>query len=311
MLAPYNLMDMRKALPQHTELLLLIAVLWLLPDISYATSTSGSSVADVLCKVGSYLWGPVGAVMAMLGVVAIGIIAMFGKIQITSVLTVMAGIGIIFGAPEILNNILPSGSGLTKCVVGTPAKEIMDSAFFSVLGCTLKWFLGPIGKTIGTLSLIAIGVFATYGRISWHQALLVATGMATMFGTTTIVHSLGVPVTFDSGGSTVTMSYDKLCSTNYVVLGIEKSFCAVYNWFNGSIGRGIATTGMIILGLGALFGKVSWIMTMVVAIGIALIFGAGNIVIALGAPDQVQSKVICHVGELNKSSKDKEIKWKK
>jgi len=37
------------------------------------------------------------------------------------------------------------------------------------------------------------------------------------------------------------------------------------------------------VGVGALLGKISWGMALIVAIGVALVFGAGTIVQALGA----------------------------
>ena len=59
--------------------------------------------------------------------------------------------------------------------------------------------------------------------------------------------------------------------------------CNVANWFKGPIGRGIATLAIIVIGVGALMGKVSWGMAIIVGIGIAVIFGAPTIVNELGA----------------------------
>lgn len=54
--------------------------------------------------------------------------------------------------------------------------------------------------------------------------------------------------------------------------------CNVANWFTGSIGQGIATLAIIVLGIGGLFGKVSHGMALVTLVGIATIFGAPQIV---------------------------------
>lgn len=59
---------------------------------------------------------------------------------------------------------------------------------------------------------------------------------------------------------------------------IGEVLCDVVSWFSGPVGKGIASLAIIILGVGALMGKVSWGMGITVAIGIAVIFGAGNIV---------------------------------
>jgi type IV secretion system protein VirB2 len=54
--------------------------------------------------------------------------------------------------------------------------------------------------------------------------------------------------------------------------------CRVANWFTGSVGQGIATLAIIVIGIGALMGKVSWGMAIIVGIGVAVIFGAPTIV---------------------------------
>ena len=58
--------------------------------------------------------------------------------------------------------------------------------------------------------------------------------------------------------------------------------CDVVEWFNGPVGKGIATLAIIIIGVGALMGKVSWGMAIIVGIGVAVVFGADDIVNALG-----------------------------
>lgn len=57
--------------------------------------------------------------------------------------------------------------------------------------------------------------------------------------------------------------------------------CNVVEWFTGPIGGGIATLAIIIIGIGALMGKVSWGMAIIVGLGVATIFGASTIVEAL------------------------------
>ena len=54
--------------------------------------------------------------------------------------------------------------------------------------------------------------------------------------------------------------------------------CRVADWFTGSVGQGIATLAIIVIGIGALMGKVSWGMAIIVGIGVAVIFGAPTIV---------------------------------
>ncbi len=59
--------------------------------------------------------------------------------------------------------------------------------------------------------------------------------------------------------------------------------CGVVDWFTGSVGQGIATLAIIVIGVGALMGKVSWGMAIIVGIGVAVIFGAPSIVSELAS----------------------------
>jgi type IV secretion system protein VirB2 len=59
--------------------------------------------------------------------------------------------------------------------------------------------------------------------------------------------------------------------------------CTVVGWFVGNTGKGLATIAITIIGIGALLGKVSWGMAMIVGIGVAIVFGAAGIVNSMGA----------------------------
>ncbi len=58
--------------------------------------------------------------------------------------------------------------------------------------------------------------------------------------------------------------------------------CNVVSWFTGRVGQAIATLAILVIGIGALMGKVSWGMAIIVGIGVGVIFGAPSIVQALG-----------------------------
>ena len=62
---------------------------------------------------------------------------------------------------------------------------------------------------------------------------------------------------------------------------IENTLCKVVNLFTSKTGKAIATLAVIIVGVGALMGKVSWGLALIVALGIALVFGAVSIVDAI------------------------------
>jgi type IV secretory pathway VirB2 component (pilin) len=59
--------------------------------------------------------------------------------------------------------------------------------------------------------------------------------------------------------------------------------CTVTGWFTGNTGKGLATIAITVIGIGALLGKVSWGMAIIVGIGVAIVFGASGIVSAMGA----------------------------
>jgi type IV secretion system protein VirB2 len=62
---------------------------------------------------------------------------------------------------------------------------------------------------------------------------------------------------------------------------IGNILCIVTGWFTGNTGKGLATIAITVIGIGALLGKVSWGMAIIVGIGIAVLFGAAGIVDAL------------------------------
>jgi len=53
--------------------------------------------------------------------------------------------------------------------------------------------------------------------------------------------------------------------------------CNAVEFITTGVGAAIATLAVIVIGIGALMGKVSWGMAIIVALGIAIIFGAGTI----------------------------------
>jgi len=58
--------------------------------------------------------------------------------------------------------------------------------------------------------------------------------------------------------------------------------CTVTGWFTGNTGKGLASIAITVIGIGALLGKVSWGMAMIVGTGVAIVFGAAGIVGAMG-----------------------------
>ncbi|MCI5123112.1 MAG: hypothetical protein D3925_01205 [Candidatus Electrothrix sp. AR5] len=62
--------------------------------------------------------------------------------------------------------------------------------------------------------------------------------------------------------------------------------CKGVEMLESDAGRALAITAIIILGLAALMGKISWGLGIMVVLGIALLFGAGEIINGLTSGDQ-------------------------
>ena len=65
--------------------------------------------------------------------------------------------------------------------------------------------------------------------------------------------------------------------------GVDTALCNIIAAIQGTIGAAIATIAIIVIGMGALMGKVSWGTAIIVLTGIGIIFGASSVV-SLVAP---------------------------
>lgn len=62
---------------------------------------------------------------------------------------------------------------------------------------------------------------------------------------------------------------------------LSEPLCAISEWFSGGTGKAIATVAIIFLGIAAFFGKVTWGLALMFAVGIFAIFGSADIVAAI------------------------------
>lgn len=53
--------------------------------------------------------------------------------------------------------------------------------------------------------------------------------------------------------------------------------CSIVGMFTGNLGRGLATLAVLVVGVGATLGKVSWGMAITVAVGISVIMNAPRV----------------------------------
>lgn len=237
------------------------------------TPAHAGNVSDVLCIVYGWLSGALGQVIGALAVVCIALMAMFGRIQLPTVLITIAGLTLIFGASGIV-----AALGLDPgCTGGVAGPDITSSKIFIMFKCLHSWIAGPVGKSLATLAVITMGVFALYGKISYQQALIISCGIAGMFGGISVIQNLNI-----APNMSYSMNANTVCggAANPMAL----AYCSMVNWFNGAFGKALATLAIIIVGIGALYGKVSWGMAILAGIGTGLIFGGTTIVGALGGP---------------------------
>jgi type IV secretory pathway VirB2 component (pilin) len=68
------------------------------------------------------------------------------------------------------------------------------------------------------------------------------------------------------------------CQPIYNAFAAEiDALCDAAGWSTG-IGQGIASLAVVLLGFGAMLGKVSWMQALMVAVGIVIFFNYGDIV---------------------------------
>ena len=66
---------------------------------------------------------------------------------------------------------------------------------------------------------------------------------------------------------------------------LELAICSIAKVVQTNVAKGIATLAIIMLGIGAMLGKVSWSMALLVAVGIAVVFNAGAVAASLGSTE--------------------------
>ncbi|MBI1328152.1 MAG: type IV secretion protein VblB2 [Alphaproteobacteria bacterium] len=63
---------------------------------------------------------------------------------------------------------------------------------------------------------------------------------------------------------------------------VKDGLCIIVKALQGDVGKAIATIAVLILGIGAFFGKVNWGIAIMFAVGIVAIFGAAEIAAEFG-----------------------------
>ena len=157
-----------------------------------------------------------------------------------------------------------------------PAMAACADPLCSTLCVVINWFAGPsgegggLGRPIATLGVVVLGIGAMMGKVSWQMALITAVGMAIMVSGAKIVSILVATPGVDAA---------TLCEGigGPEPIAIADALCSVAKFANTATGRALGTISIIILGVSALMGKVSAGVAITLAVGIATIFGAGEL----------------------------------
>lgn len=86
----------------------------LMPNTSFASPTpsgSGDAIASVLCVIVNALQGAIGKAVATIAIVVLGIGLFLGKLSWPLAVATAIGIGMIFGATNLVGWISPKGGG--------------------------------------------------------------------------------------------------------------------------------------------------------------------------------------------------------
>ena len=104
-------------------ILLVISLFTAIPEILFASSSSGSgggsntdAITTVVCNVVKQLTGPIGQAVSTIAVIFIGIGLFMGKISWGLALGIAIGMAMLFGAENIVGWV--SGDTTFKCTTG-------------------------------------------------------------------------------------------------------------------------------------------------------------------------------------------------
>jgi type IV secretory pathway VirB2 component (pilin) len=97
--------------PVYIATALALLAVMAFPDLANAqTVTGGASPATMINNVCTFILGPFGQSLAVLGIIAIGLSWMFGRVSLGLIAGVIGGIVIMFGA-SYLGSTLTGGAG--------------------------------------------------------------------------------------------------------------------------------------------------------------------------------------------------------
>lgn len=168
-----------------------------LPEIAMAQSAT-AAIEDVLCEIIAWFTGKVGQGIATLGMIALGMGGLFGKIEPGKGIVLVSGIAVMFGAAELLTALNLPGLTTVNCTGGqSTSAAVIGDALCTVAG----WLSGGVGKAIIIAAVIILGMMTLFGRVAFHYGIILVAGIGIVAGAAEIVTALGTGVTLTSGGT--------------------------------------------------------------------------------------------------------------
>ncbi len=95
-----------------------LSVLFASANATTTSNTDVTSIDGAMCNAYKIFNGPLGKVFAVFAIVALGVGFFLGKVSWGTAIAVALGIGAIFGAPALVNNIT---GGNAVCDTNTPS----------------------------------------------------------------------------------------------------------------------------------------------------------------------------------------------
>jgi type IV secretion system protein VirB2 len=228
-----------------------------------ATGGGINPVCDILSRLNDIIRGTTGKALGTIAIAALGIAALFGKVSWTTAMLVVVGVAMIFGAGSVMGYI---GLQPLSNPDVNPISAVLDTLTFSMTR--------EAGRAVAVICIVILGIGALFGKVSWIQALTLATGIGVAFGAATIVTDVWAPNIADDTAMLLTTATD----------AVGGPFESLILFLTGPAGVSIATALLMCLGFAAMLGKVTWAQAILLAVGISLMFGAADVVYILSGP---------------------------
>ncbi len=170
-----------------------------------------------------------------------------------------------------------------------PSTALAQDPLSASLCTVIKWFTGGLGRAIATLGILVVAIGALMGKVSWQLGVTVVVGISVMFGAAQLVDLLLM--------GTTNVTAVGLCDQYANTPGagaIERVLCNLADMANSATGKAFGTFAIITLGVTALMGKLSPAMSLLSAVGIAMLFGANELATSLAnAVGQTEFGEVC------------------